>query len=278
MTEPRRRTPAGRRDAELLLDGHGRCVAYPAAPGSEPCSAEDRPAVLLAALLADAAASPRHVDTAREREALQHFRAATRHAAPHRRTVRQRLAALSATAKVLSVAVGATATGGVALASASMPLSHGLRPFTSHTADAPPGHPGPQRVGTPAGPAPAPTATAVGQPASTGRAAVVTDPGGQRSGHGRGAVPGPTGFPVPPHDPVTGPTHPAPKAPPTTTQPAPEPSFDFSLPVAEPTTDPPAPRPPGFEEPPPDVTDPTPSDEVGGHPNPDPSASRTPPE
>jgi len=284
MTEPRRRTPTGRRDAERLLDGHGRRAARPVANGTngtDTWSREDRPAVLLAALLADAAASPRNVDTNREREALQHFRAATRHAAPQERTVRQRVAALSATAKVLSVAVGATATGGVALASASVPLGHGLRPFTSQTSDAQPGRgdDAPQPGGTSGDPTAAGTATTVRQPGSSDPAAVGGDSQGRHDrGHGRGAFPGPapTGFPEV-RNPATGPSQPA--TTPPTTGPTTEPSVDFSLPAEEPTTDPPVSRaPPGFEEPP-DDADPTPSDDAGKeHPNPDPTASRTPPE
>ena len=277
MTEPRRRTPAGRRDAELLLDGHGRRAAYPAAPGTDAQSPEDRTAALLATLLADAGASPPHVDTTREREALQHFRAAMRHAAPPRRSVRQRVAALSATAKVLSVAVGATATGGVALASASVPLGHGLRPFTAQTSDAPVGHPGPQRAGT-TDPTTASTATALGDPASTDPAAVGDSRDGQDHGHWRGVAPGPapTGFPGL-HNPVTGPTQPATTPPPTTTtDPTIDPSYGYSLPPEDPTTGPTLPRPPGFEEPPPDGSDPTPSDDASDRPEPDPSASDTP--
>jgi hypothetical protein len=265
-----------------MLDGHGRRVAHPAA-GPDTWSAEDRPAALLAALLEDAAAPPRHADTTREREALQHFRAATRHAAPSQRSMRQRVAALSATAKVLSVAVGATATGGVALASASVPLGHGLRPFTSQTSDAQPGRSDPRRAGTPGGPTAASTATALASPGSgdPGDPATVGGSRGRNEHSHWGGVapgPGPTGFPKP-HNPVTGPTDPA--TTPTTTGPTTTPSFDFSLPVEEPTTDPPISRaPPGFEEPPTDEDPtPTPSDDVGGeHPDPDPSTSRTPPE
>jgi hypothetical protein len=280
MTEPRRRTPTGRRDAERLLDGHGRRAAHPSGVGTDPWSSED-PAAILAALLADAAASPRHVDPGREREVLQHFRAAFRHAAaPRPRGVRQRVAALSATAKVLSVAVGATATGGVALASASVPLGHGLRPFTSHTADAPAGSDGPDRDGTPGSPTSAGTATTVRQ-SGPGGPAGSGDGDGRRDGdRRRSAVPGPapTGFPEL-RNPATVPTPPA--TTPPTSGPTTEPTFDFSLPPDdEPTTDPPISRaPPGFEEPPPEDLEPTPTEDAGtGHPDPSPSATRTTPQ
>jgi hypothetical protein len=280
MTEPRRRIPAGRRDAERLLDGHGRRPARPAGHGTDPRSPED-PAALLAALLADAAASPRRLDTTREHEVLQHFRAATRHAAPLQRSVRQRVAALSATAKVLSVAVGATATGGVALASASVPLGDGLRPFTSQTSDAPAGRGGSEPTATPGSPTAAGTATTVREPGSGGPAGDGGDsPRQDDRGSWRGAfpAPAPTGFPPGVRNPATTPTESA--TTPPTTGPTTEPTFDFSLPPEEPTTDPPISRaPPDFEEPPPDDAEPTPTEDVGnGHPDPDPTATRTSPE
>ena len=279
MTEPRRRIPAGRRDAERLLDGHGRRVASPAAHGTDPGSPEER----LAGLLADAAAPARHSDAGREREALQHFRAATRHTAPPRRGVRQRVAALSATAKVVTVAVGATATGGVALASATVPLGDGLRPFIWHTSDATPGRGGTQPAGTPSGVGTADgTATALPNPSSTGPTGstglggvVVGDPGGQQD-QGQGVPPGtgPTGSPSD-RSPTTGPT--TPETPPST-DPTTEPTIEVTLPPKEPTPDPTKSRAPGFEQPPNDA-DPSPGDSVYvGRPDPDTTASRTPSE
>ena len=129
MTNPRRRPLPGHRDAERLLDAHGRHGRR--ADGHEE----------LARLLADATAPAYTVDPRREHDALTHFRAAARRPQPARRSVRQRVAALSATAKVLSIAVGATATGGVAIASTSMPLpltggtrSHAAAPATPRPA------------------------------------------------------------------------------------------------------------------------------------------------
>ena len=75
MTNPRRRLPS-HRDAERLLDAHGRHARRPDGSADE-----------LSRLLADAAAPPHDVDPVREHEALTHFRAAARRPQPGPRTV-----------------------------------------------------------------------------------------------------------------------------------------------------------------------------------------------
>jgi hypothetical protein len=281
MTDPRRRIPAGRRDAERLLDGHGRHAARPFADGHG-AAGQGRHAAhghedQLSALLADAAAPPRGVDPSREREALRHFRTA-RGAATQPPTVRQRVAALSATAKVLSIAVGATATGGVALASASVPLNDGLRPSTSRTSGAP--------AGAPANETQWPTSqgsvAAVTTGSATATEAAQALPGrdprtrnGIHGGRGSGR-PDPTGTAFrggPSASPTTTPTTP-------TGGPTDSPVIDPSDPAAPPTTTPPTTRDPDFRGPPDDgvpTEDPTPTEDAGGdHDTPTPTGTQSP--
>ena len=180
MTNARRHPLPGHRDAERLLDAHGR-------HGRRADAHEE-----LARLLADATATANAVDPAREHEALTHFRAAARRPQPARRSVRQRVAALSATAKVLSIAVGATATGGVAIASTSMPL-----PLTGGTRSHAAAPAIPRPAGT--GQRPGPTGSAGGPSSTATVGAAVPGEGGRPGGtprarhdrrHGRGVVPG----------------------------------------------------------------------------------------
>ena len=261
MTNPRRRPLPGHRDAERLLDAHGRHGRR--ADGHEE----------LARLLADATAPAYTVDPRREHDALTHFRAAARRPQPARRSVRQRVAALSATAKVLSIAVGATATGGVAIASTSMPLpltggtrSHAAAPAT------------PRPAGT--GQRPGPSATG-GVPSSTATVGSAVSgegvrPVGPRARHdrrhGRGVVPGlPVTTPTGPGDggraptPTDGPTT-APTTPPGTDPPISFPPPTTDPPISRGPTGPPEEPPPDYELPPgfeePETPTPTGSDEA----------------
>jgi hypothetical protein len=256
----------GHRDAERLLDAHGR-------HGRRSDAHDD-----LARVLSDAAAPAYAVDPLREHEALTHFRAAVRRPQPARRSVRQRVAALSATAKVVSLAVGATATGGVAIASTAVPLP--LAGASRHHATAAPGaaRPAEQRPGASAtGVPPSPATVGSGVTIEVGDTG---EPPGDLPRmrhdrrHGRGVVPGLPGvLPTPPgagdgtpaDTPTGGPTTAPTTTPPTTTAP--------------PTTNPPTSRPPGFEEPdpPPGAEDPgTPAptdDSSTDHPTPSPTES-----
>jgi hypothetical protein len=276
MTNPRRRPLPGHRDAERLLDAHGRHGRR--ADGHEE----------LARLLADATAPAYAVDPLREHDALAHFRAAARRPQPTRRSVRQRVAALSATAKVLTIAVGATATGGVAIASTSMPL-----PLTGDTRSHAAAPAIPRPAGT--GQRPGPTGTA-GGPSSTATAGTAGPgergrPGGTPRArhdrrHGRGVVPGLPGTgPRRPDDGGRTPT-PTPTGGPTTaptTPPGTDPPISFPPPTTDPPisrgpTDPPEEPPPDYELPPGFEETPTPtptgSDEAA-HPTPTPTPTPT---